>query len=84
MDESTTVYATRTPATLAHVLIPCPACRRLTQPLEEPGTPTHYSQLRCGICHSYIKWRPWPRDPHGVRLPRPIHLEPSTLRENRP
>jgi hypothetical protein len=84
MDEFITAYATRIPATLTHLLLPCPSCRRLTQPIEAAGTHTHYSQLRCGNCHAYLKWQPWPRDPHGVRLPRPTHLEPSTPQEDSP
>jgi hypothetical protein len=79
MDESTTVQLPRTLATGVPVLLPCPSCRRLTEPIEAPGTVVHYSQIRCGTCHNYLKWRPWPRHPDGSRRPRPAHLEPHNF-----
>jgi glutaredoxin len=78
MDESITVYATRTPPTLAPILLPCPYCRRMTETLEAPGTTLHYSKLLCSGCQRYLKWRPWPRDSAGHKLARPLALEPTT------
>lgn len=85
MDKLTITDTPRIPSTLAHVLLPCPSCRRMTEPLEAPGTPIHYSLLRCGTCHAYLKWRKWPRDQSGRKLPRPSFLEPhNCIAETRP
>ena len=66
------------PTSTAHRSHACPRCGVPHMPTEGPGTLLHYSRLLCSGCGAYLKWRKWPRDPHGRKLPRPACLEPAS------
>jgi len=54
----------------------CPRGNTVAPPLERPRTVLHYCRLLCPHCHWFLKWRKWPRDREGHKLPRPAHLCP--------
>lgn len=56
--------------------LPCPRCQTLAPLVEGPGTALHYARLSCAHCGAFLRWRKWPRDQDGNRLPRPSSLEP--------
>ena len=56
----------------------CPYCQTTFTPLEGVGTTLHYSRLSCACCGRFLRWRKWPRDQNGCKLPRPLSLAPTT------
>lgn len=83
MDDTTLTNAVYYPG-CASSPAACPRCGHAGETHLDRGTVDHYAKQVCTHCMRFLGWRRWPRDVHGGRLPRPIHLQPPSQEETQP